>query len=87
MGEDKERLFFIVKSWLMGQISAVIFLGSVLILGLINFIQSVIIGFIAYTSSLIILRFFDKQINLVVKKILNFLDRHKKIKEFILKHF
>jgi len=87
MSEDKERLYFIVKSWLMGQISAVIFLGSVLILGVINFIQSVIIGFIAYTSSLIILRFFDKQINLVVKKILNFLDRHKKIKEFILKHF
>jgi hypothetical protein len=87
MSEDKNRLHFIVKSWLMGQISAIIFLGSVLVLGVINFIQSVIIGTTAYVSSLVILRFYDKQINSVVKKILNILDRHKKIKDFILKHF
>lgn len=73
----------------MGQFGAVIFLGSVLILGAINFIQSVIIGAIAYVSSLAILRlkFCDKKIDLAVKKILNFLDRHKKIKNFILKYF
>lgn len=87
MSEDKERLFFIVKSWLMGQISAWIFLSLVLILGTINFVQSVIIGTFTYIFSLAILRFCDKQINSIVNKILKFLDRHKKIKEFILKHF
>lgn len=87
MKGDKERLYFIVKSWLMGQISSVIFLLTVLFLGVINFIQSVIIGTIAYVSSLAILRFFDKQIDSIVKKILRILDHHENIKKFILKHF
>jgi len=87
MTEDKNRLHFIVKSWLLGQIISVIFLGTVLYLGVVNFIQSVIIGAISYIFSLLILRFFDHQIDFIVKKILKFLDGHKKMKSFILKHF
>ena len=84
MRKDKERLYFIVKSWLMGEISAIIFLVAVLFLGVINFVQSIIIGAISYISSLFILRLCDKKIDWTVKKILNFLDEHKKIKYFIL---
>lgn len=87
MGKDKERLYFAVKSWFMAQLSGWIFLGCVLILGSINFIQSFILGAITFFSSLVILRFCDKQINSIVRKILDFLDRHNKIKRFILKHF
>jgi len=86
MRDEKERLFFIVKSWLLGH-SAWIFLNFVLILGTINFVQSIIIGASTYIFSLAILRFCDNQINFVVRRILKFLNRHKKTKEFILKHF
>lgn len=86
MERDKERLYFIVKSYLMGQFSSVIFLIAVLFLGVINFIQSVIIGTIAYVSSLAVLRFFDKKVDWTVRKILKILDRHEKFKKFILKY-
>jgi len=87
MKEDRERLYFIVKSWLSGQVVSIFFLVAVIFLGVINWIQSVILGTSGYIISLIFLRVFDIKIDFVVKKILNILDKHKKIKKFILKHF
>ena len=87
MTEEKDRLYFIVKSWLMGQIGTVIFFVFVLFLGKIDFVQGVIIGFISFTSSLVILRLFEKSIVGIVEKIIGFLYQHKSLKDFILKHF
>jgi len=85
--EGEDRLYFIIKSWLMGQIAGLIFYIAILFLGSINFVQAVIIGILGFIASLMISRYFEKYINKITKKILKFLDRHKRIENFIIKHF
>ena len=49
----QDRVFFIIKAWIMGNIGGVFFLSTVFILGSINFIQSIIIIFHHVNSILI----------------------------------
>ncbi|MCS7105699.1 MAG: hypothetical protein NZ942_00025 [Candidatus Aenigmarchaeota archaeon] len=83
----KERLYFIVRSYIMGCIGGVIFPAIVFVLGRINWVQSIIIGTFVYIVSLVISRVFEKQIDKVTKKILLRLSKHEKIKNFILRYF
>jgi hypothetical protein len=85
--KDESRLYFIIRSWLMGLFGAVIFYISILFLGSINFIKSVIIGTIAFVFSLALSRLFDKNIEKISRKILRFLGRHTPIRNFILRYF
>lgn len=85
--KDEGRLYFIIRSWLVGIFCSLIIYIFILIRGSINFIQAVIIGAIAFVVSLAVSRLFDKYIEKTVKKILKFLDRHTSIKSFILKYF
>jgi hypothetical protein len=85
--EEEHRLYFVVRSWLMGYVGAAILFGIVFILGSINFIQTVLISTFAFFASLVISRLFDKQIEKAVEKILKILDRNQKIKNLIVKHF
>ncbi|MEM5834835.1 MAG: hypothetical protein QXQ69_03245 [Candidatus Aenigmatarchaeota archaeon] len=84
---QEERLYFIVRSYLMGCVGGIIFPAIVFILGKINWIQSIIIGTFVYIISLAISRVFEKQIDKITQKILIHLNKHKKIKSFILKYF
>jgi len=85
--KEENRLYFIIRSWLMGQIGAVFFLTSVLVLGSINFIQTLVLGAFVFTASLAISRLFDSVIERVVVKMIIFLDRYSRIKKTILKYF
>ena len=84
---ENDRLYFIIKSWVMSEIGGRLFLASVMILGSVNFIQSLVIGMIIFVGSLIISRFFDSVIDKVVVKTLNFLNKRNRVKGFILKYF
>lgn len=57
------------------------------ILGSITFLQTLIVGAFAFITSLAASRLFEKQIDESTKLVLKHLDRHKKIKAFILKYF
>jgi len=83
---SEDKLYFIVKSWLVGQIGAIILYLAVLILGSIDFIQTIIIGAIGFIFSLITSRYFEKYINKITKKIMKFLDTHKRVENFIIKY-
>ncbi|MBI5872378.1 hypothetical protein HZB88_04840 [archaeon] len=85
--EEENRLYFIIRSWLMGYVGAAILFITVFILGSINFIQTVIISTFAFFASLAISRLFDRQIGKIVRKILKFLDKNQKIKNLIVNHF
>jgi len=85
--KEENKLYFIIRSWIMSQISAIIFLIIVWYLVTINFIQSIFIGIFIFTSSLLISRFFESEINKGTKKILKRLNKHPKLKKFILKYF
>jgi hypothetical protein len=85
--KDENRLYFIIRSWLMGQIGSVLFLTTVWFLGSINFIQTIVLGTFAFVASLAISRLFDSTIEKIVRKTINFLDKHTRAKKFILRYF
>jgi len=85
--KERNKLYFIIRSWIMSQISAIIFLIIVWRLVTINFIQSIFIGIFIFISSLVISSLFESEINKGTKNILKYLNKHSKLKKFILKYF
>lgn len=86
-GQGKHTLYFIIRSWLMSNINAVLLLSIVFVLGSINFWQTIVIGVVLFIVSLAISRLFETQMEHATKKIMKYLDKHKKIKNLILKNF
>jgi hypothetical protein len=79
-----QRLYFIIRSTIMSLISALITLIVVLYLGTINVTQAVLLGIIVFIIALITSRLLDKQIIQTTKKIIHQLNKHKKLRNFIL---
>ena len=84
---SEDKLYFIIRSWLMGQIGGIILYIAILILGSIDFVQAIIIGIFGFITSLMISKYFEKYINKITKKIMKFLYKHKRIENFIIKRF
>ena len=82
-----QRLYFIIRSFLMGLISAGVTFLIVWYLGSINVIGSIIIGIFVFVFSLAVTRLFDTQITQVTKKIVELMASHRAIRDFIMKHF
>jgi ABC-type multidrug transport system fused ATPase/permease subunit len=82
-----QRLYFIIRSFLMGLISAAVTYLIVWYLGSINVIGSIIIGTFVFVFSLAITRLLDTQITQVTKKIVELMTSHRAIRDFIMKHF
>ena len=82
-----QRLYFIIRSFLMGLISAAVTYLIVWYLGSINVIGSIIIGTFVFVFSLAVTRLFDTQITQATKKIVELMASHRAIRDFIMKHF
>lgn len=82
-----QRLYFIIRSAIMGQIGTVLTAIIILFLGKIDFIQGFIIGFFIFVFALVITRLFDSQITKVTKKTVIYLAGHKATRDFIMNHF
>jgi ABC-type multidrug transport system fused ATPase/permease subunit len=82
-----QRLYFIIRSFLMGIISASVTYLVVWYLGSINVIGSIIIGTFVFVLSLAVTRIFDTQITQATKKIVELMSSHRAIRDFIMKHF
>jgi hypothetical protein len=82
-----QRLYFIIRSFLMGLISAAVTYVIVLYLGSINVIGSIIIGTFVFIFSLAVTRLFDTQITQATKKIVELMTSHRGIRDFVMKHF
>ena len=85
--EAHSRLHFIVKSFVMGQVAALLTIIIVFLIGKVDFIQLIIIGAFVYIISLAILRFGDSIIEYLTSKIMKFLENHPRTRNFLLKHF
>jgi ABC-type Fe3+-siderophore transport system permease subunit len=81
------RVYFIIRSFLMGIISASVTYLIVWYLGSINVIESIIIGTFVFVLSLALTRIFDTQITQATKKIVELMSNHRAIRDFIMKHF
>ncbi len=82
-----QRLYFIIRSFLMGLISAAVTYLIVWYLGSINVIGSIVIGTFVFVFSLAVTRLFDTQITQVTKKIVELMASHRGVRDFIMKHF
>ena len=82
-----QRLYFIIRSFLMGLISASVTYLIVWYLGLINVFESILIGTFVFVFSLVVTRLFDTQITQATKKIVEVMANHRAIRDFIMKHF
>ncbi|MGA2523908.1 MAG: hypothetical protein ABSF65_07115 [Candidatus Bathyarchaeia archaeon] len=82
-----QRLYFIIRSFLMGLTSAAVTYLIIWYLGSINVLGSIIIGTFVFVFSLAVTRLFDTQITQATKKIVELMTSHSVIRDFIMKHF
>ena len=82
-----QRLYFIIRSFLMGLTSAAVTYLIIWYLGSINVIGSIILGTFVFVFSLAVTRLFDTQITQATKKIVELMANHSVIRDFIMKHF
>ncbi len=83
----QQRLYFIIRAFLMGLISTAITLGFVSYFGTINATLAIPMGVIVFISALAISRLFDAQIVKATKNIIRRLSRHRTVRDFIMDHF
>jgi Flp pilus assembly protein TadB len=80
-----QRLYFVIRSVIMGLISALITFMVVWYLGTVQVAQVILLGLFVFIIALIVSRLFDKQIVKASKKIITLLNKHEKLRTFILK--
>ena len=82
-----QRLYFIIRSYIMGQIGAAVTFLFILFVGSIDAVTGFIFGIFVFVFSLVITRLFDVQINIATKKIVELMASHRTIRDFIMNHF
>jgi len=82
-----QRLYFIIRSFLMGLISSAATFLLILSVGTINAITGAFFGIIVFVISLVTTRLFDVQITKATKKIIEMMAGHKTVRDFIMNHF
>ena len=80
------RLYFIIRSASISILGALPFFIVVLLLGSINVIQTILLGIFVFVFSLVVTRLFEKAIVKLAQKIITVLQRHKRVRDFILKN-
>jgi VIT1/CCC1 family predicted Fe2+/Mn2+ transporter len=80
-----QRLYFVIRSVIMGLISGLITLIVVWFLGTVQVAQVILLGLFVFIVALVVSRLFDKQIVKASKKIITILDKHERLRTFILK--
>jgi hypothetical protein len=81
-----QRLYFIIRSAIMGVIGAVFTLSIVAFLGRIDVYEVLALGILSFVLSLIVSRFFDAQVMRVTKSIVRHLANHEKIRDLVMDH-
>ena len=80
-----QRLYFVVRSVIMSLISALIYFTVVLYLGSIDAVQAALVGVFVFIVALVVSRLFDKQIVAGSKKIIRYLNKYERVRDFVLR--
>lgn len=81
-----QRLYFVIRSFIMGILSAAITFSFILIFGAINLPLEIVLGAFSFIFALVVSRLFDEQLVKLTKNIIEFLSNHKTIRNFIITH-
>jgi hypothetical protein len=82
-----QRLYFIVRSFIMGILGALLTLVFLLIFGSLNLFLEIPLGIFSFVFTLGTSRLLDLQIVKATKIIVDFLANHKGLRNFVLGHF
>jgi hypothetical protein len=82
-----QRLYFIIRSFLMGLIGGVVTFLFIWYIGSIDAVGMFIFGIFVFVLSLVVTRLFHTQITKATKKIVELLASHRTVRDFIMKHF
>jgi hypothetical protein len=83
----QSRLYFIIRSIIMGLLGVLPTLAFILIFHSINLILEIPLGILNFVYALAVSRLLDVQIVRAVQLIVNYLGRHEALRNFILNHF
>jgi hypothetical protein len=81
------RLYFIIRSFIMGLLSALITLLFVLVFHSITLALEIPLGIFSFVFSLAISRLLDVQIVKATNSMIDFLSSHRSLRNFVLNHF
>jgi hypothetical protein len=82
-----QRLYFVVRSSVMASITGILTFSIISALAITNFLQLVLLGLMVFVASLISSRVLDKPIIRICQKTISFLNKHRRIKSFVLSRF
>ena len=82
-----QRLYFIVRSVIIGVLGALVTLVYLLLFHSLNLILEIPLGIFSFVFTLAVSRLFDVQIVKATRLIVDFLESHKSLMNFVLSHF
>ena len=82
-----QRLYFIIRAYIMGLIGSVVTFLFIWYVGKIDAVTGYIFGIFVFVICLVITRLFDAQITQGTKKIIELLASHRTVRDFIMNHF
>lgn len=82
-----QRLYFIIRSFLMSLIGAAITFSFVFYYGSLSLVVAVVVGFAGFVAALVITRLFDAQMDKATRRVVESLASHRTLRDFIMDHF
>jgi len=82
-----QRLYFIIRSFFMTALGAIIAFVYIMYFGKIDIYLALIMGLIIFVATLMITRLFDAQIIRATKRVVQWLGKYDTIRDFIINHF
>ncbi len=82
-----QRLYFVIRSGLMGILGAIVTAGVVAVFGTVNALQVVLIGIGSFIFTLAVTRLFDDQMSRLSRGIVSYLSRYRRVQNLIVSHF
>ena len=83
----EQRLYCIIRSFIMGILGALVTFLFILYFGSINIRLQIVLGMFTFVFSLATSRLLDVQIVKATRTIVDFLSNHKSLRDFVLNHF
>ncbi len=80
------RLYFVIRAFIMGLLSAVPPFIFILVLGSINLPLAIVSGIVSFVFALVVSRLFDRQLVVLTRRIIRFLGNHRSLRSFIINH-
>lgn len=82
-----QRLYFIIRTSIMGLISGIVTALIILFFGTIDVFGGIAIGIFVFVFSLFLTRLFEVQLMKTTKKIVEVMSNHRAVRDFIMNHF